>query len=212
MALKSFQELLNVDVLPHCDVRVGKDENGRKIEIPYLNWAKCLCLLYEHGAENAYFEPMQENGSFLISCGETQNKDGRVCGSYFVKVRIHIDDMEFEQAQPLMNGSLVVYNDTLNQLRISNTHARAFVKGVAVRTGLGLKLWMKEDSTDTTDDPSLHDPLKVRQHIEELVTTKIKRGMTQDEILAGMGVNQKSFDATMRALNNAAYLIGNLKK
>ena len=213
MGLKPYSELIKIDVLPYCDTREGKDDRGQKIKIPYLNWAKCLDLLHENGAQDVYFEPVENiDGTFLFSSAQTQNKDGRLCGNYFVKVKIHIDTLSFVQSHPLMNGVLVVYPETLNQLRISNAHARAFVKGVATRTGLGLKLWMSEDMPESVDDPSMHSPVKVKQYIEELITAKIKRGMQYEDILADMGVSQKQFDLTLRALDNAAYLIGALSK
>lgn len=213
MGLKNYDELRKIDVIPFCDTREAKDDKGRKVQVPYLNWAKCVDLLHQYGAADVYFDPVENaDGTFLFSSAQTQNKDGRQCGSYFVKVNIHIDERSFIQSYPLMNGALVVYADTLNQLRISNAHARAFVKGVAVRTGLGLQLWMSEDPTDTTEDLSLHSPLKVKQHIEELLTAKIQRGMKYDDILADMQIGKKQFDIVLKALDNAAYLIGALSK
>lgn len=213
MGLKPYSELIKIDILPFCDARDGNDDKGQKVKIPYLNWAKCVDLLHENGAQDVYFEPVENtDGTFLFSSAQTQNKDGRLCGNYFVKVNIHIDNLSFIQSLPLMNGALVVYADTLNQLRISNAHARAFVKGVAIRTGLGLKLWMSEDMPETVDDPSMHNPIKVKQYIEELLTAKIKRGMQYEDILADMNLNKKQFDIVLKALDNAAYLIGVLSK
>ncbi len=213
MGLKPYSELIKIDVLPFCDTRDGKDDKGQKIKIPYLNWAKCVDLLHENGAQDVYFEPVENtDGTFLFSSAQTQNKEGKQCGNYFVKVNIHIDDLSFTQSHPLMNGAYVVYTDTLNQLRISNAHARAFVKGVAVRTGLGLKLWMSEDVPETADDVSTHNPMKVKQYIEELLTAKIRQGMQYEDILADINFNKKQLDIVLRALDNAAYLIGALSK
>ena len=213
MGLKPYSELIKIDVLPFCDTRDGKDDKGQKIKIPYLNWAKCVDLLHENGAQDVYFEPVENtDGTFLFSSAQTQNKDGKQCGNYFVKVNIHIDDLSFTQSHPLMNGAFVVYTEMLNQLRISNAHARAFVKGVAIRTGLGLKLWMSEDTPETVDDASMHSPMKVKQYIEELLTAKIRRGMQYEDILADINFNKKQLDIVLRALDNAAYLIGALSK
>lgn len=33
--LKSWNEMRKIDVLPFCDKRDAKDDNGRKIEVPY---------------------------------------------------------------------------------------------------------------------------------------------------------------------------------
>lgn len=57
MALKNFNELVQVDVRPLCDYRDAKDENGKPVKVPYLSWAKCAKLLHENGAENVWYAP-----------------------------------------------------------------------------------------------------------------------------------------------------------
>lgn len=214
--LKPYEELRKIDVLPFCDRREAKDDRGKKILIPYLNWAKCVELLHSNGASEVWFDPIEDaNGSLVWSSAQTANKDGRRCGNYFVKVNIHIDDKEFVQTYPLMNGANIVYEDTLNQLRISNAHARAFVKGVAIRTGLGFGLWLDESDTEPTsmkEDLSEHNPLKVREYIEKLMTDKIRRGTSEDDILASMGINRKQFEIVLKSLTNAYALIAELRK
>lgn len=151
--LKPYNELVQVDVLPRCDYREAKDERGQKVKVPYLNWAVCKSMLHENGAETVYYTPLKTpEGSYLFGSREVANKDGRKTGCWFVSVEVHIDDLTFTMDMPLLNGSLVVYEDTLNQARISNAHARAFVKGVAIHTGLGFKLWMNEKDTDPAPD------------------------------------------------------------
>lgn len=57
--LKGFNELVQIDVLPFCDKRKAKDDNGKPIEVPYLPWAKCKMLLHENGAGEVYFVPLK---------------------------------------------------------------------------------------------------------------------------------------------------------
>lgn len=205
MFSKSFQEMREVDVTPYCDVRKGKDENGKSVDLLYLNWAKCKDLLHEHGAETVYFTPLRdENGSYVFTSKEVANKDGRVCGCYFVSVEIHIDDRTFTMDMPLMNGSLVVYDDTMNQLRISNSHARAFVKGVAIHTGLGFGLWVKDETTEA-DDLSGHNIYSIKRRIQELVTSKMQ-SRSLPEILAAMDLKEKAFEGIMKSFDNIAVL------
>ena len=147
--LKSFAELRKIDVLPYCETREAKDENGKKIQVPYLNWAKCKDLLHENGAEVVYFEAIvNENGStlFMTDVPFTDSK-GNQNRCFEERVKIVIDDLEFTQNYPLLNGVYVVREDTINQLRLSNAQARAFVNGVAIRTGLGFGLWVTDDET-----------------------------------------------------------------
>lgn len=214
--LKKFDELYKIDVSPFCDKKKGKDDNGRVIDIPYLNWAKCVTLLHDNGAETVYYTPVKNaEGGYLFSSRETHNKDGRTTGCYFVSVEIHIDDLVFTQDMPLLNGNLVVYDDTLNQLRISNAHARAFVKGVAIRTGLGFSLWAGDDEGEKAEneDLSIHNIQKIKQRMEQLITRKMQSGMTEEDIAKACGASKNKFREIMTVcFNNIAKLENELKK
>lgn len=212
--LKPYSELSKIDVMPFCRKRKAKDENGKTIEVPYLSWAKCKALLHENGAETVYFTPLQnQDGSFVFCSKEVQNKDGRKCGCYFVAVDIHIDDLTFRMDMPLLNGSIVVYEDTLNQLRISNAHARAFVKGVAIYTGLGFGLWVNEDDTDNApDDLSIHSILAIKTRIEQLITAKLQSGLSYEDMIGALGISRKQFENTLKSIDNVAWLEKELQK
>lgn len=213
MALKSFKELYDLDVSGFCDQREAKDDKGKKILVPYLNWAKCVELLHEHGAEVVYYTPLRgPDGSYLFQSKEVENKDKRKTGCYFVSVEIHIDDLVFTMDMPLMNGSIVVYDDTLNQLRIANCHARAFVKGVAIRTGLGFKLWVNDKDTDPApDDLSSHSIMAIKQRVEQLITAKLQAGADMDDIYHALGISKKQFDSTMLAFQNIQFIENKLR-
>lgn len=201
--LKSFAELRKIDVLPYCEKRDAKDENGRKIEVPYLNWAKCKDLLHENGAEVVYFEPLvNENGStlFMTDVPFTDSK-GNKNRCFEVRVKIVIDDLEFTQNYPLLNGVYVVREDTINQLRLSNAQARAFVKGVAIRTGLGFGLWVTDDETiqkNGEEDLYFHNILKVKERMERLITAKMDSGLTVQRICEQLKIDEDQFNVYMK--------------
>lgn len=215
MALLPYEELVKIDVLPRCDMRKAKDDNGKTIEVPYLNWATCIELLHENGAKDVWYTPRwnAEHGYLFVSA-EVSNKDGRKTGCYFVSVDIHIDDMNFTMDMPLLNGSLVVYEDTLNQLRISNSHARAFVKGVAIRTGLGFNLWAKERDTDSAaDDLSMHDIRAIKTRIDQLMTAKMQRqNLSQEDVCDRLKINKRQLGQIITAFDNIYWLESELKK
>ena len=197
--LKSFNELGKLDVRPFCDVRDAKDENGKVIKVPYLSWARCVKLLHENGAETVWYAPVEcpETKTYLWPQAKVVTSKGRETDCLFVRVLIHIDDTEYTYDTPLLNGSLVVYSDTLNQLRINNAMARAFVKGVAVRTGLGFDLWAEGDSDDGEDDLSRHSIWAVKERIERLITTKERNGLDHRDLLSGLGINDKQLQKLM---------------
>lgn len=215
MPLLNYKELSKVDVLPFCDYRKAKDDKGKTIDVPYLNWAKCIELLHQYGADTVYYTPLKApNGSYLFESKIVNNKDGRTTGCYFVSVEIYIDDSVFIMDMPLLNGSLVVYDDTLNQLRISNCHARAFVKGVAIHTGLGFSLWVSDKDSDAgNDDLSGHNIYAIKQRIEMLITAKMSTGgMSQKELFDVINISEKQFNLIMKAFDNIAILEDRLRR
>ena len=187
MAIKSYAEMRKIDVLPHCEFREAKDDKGRKIEVPYLNWAKCKELLHENGAETVYFEPcVNANGSSLIMSDQVfydKNETPNRC--YEVRVKIVIDDLEFEAQYPLMNGSNPVKDNSLTQQRLWNAQTRAFVKGVAMRTGLGFGLWVSGDEADDkapVEDLNSHSLWAIKERMQQAYTKAMIKGLSTGDI------------------------------
>lgn len=184
--LKSFNELRKVDVTPYCDMREAKDDKGKTIQVPYLNWAKCKDLLHQNGAEVVYFEPCtNENGSSLFMSSEVfTDSKGNTNRCYEVRVRITIDELTFEAQFPLMNGSNPVKDNSLTQQRLWNSQTRAFVKGVAMRTGLGFDLWLDdEESKSTEEDLTKHNIFAIKERFMQEYTRVLRdKHLTTKEI------------------------------
>lgn len=175
--IKSYAEMRQVDVSSFVEKRDGND---------YLNWARCKELLHQNGAEVVYFEPcVNEKGSslFMSDLVFTDSK-GNTNRCYEVRVHIVIDELEFEAQYPLMNGSNPVKDNSLSQQRVWNAQTRAFVKGVAMRTGLGFDLWLKNmDDVDTEEDLSKHNLFAIKERFQQEYTRVIKnKRMSTSEI------------------------------
>lgn len=179
MALKSFDELRKLDVSKYI-----KERDKAK----YLPWAVCVDLLHQNGAEYVDFEPLTNaNGSSLFMSEKTfTDKNGNTNNCYEVAVRVTIDDLVFVQREPLMNASNPVKDNSMSQQRLGNAQKRAFVKGVAIRTGLGFGLWSDDigDIEDTVDDLSKHSLQAIKDRILEKVTALMKRNISEDDIAA----------------------------
>lgn len=137
--LKSYNEMRQIDVTPHCEERDG---------MLYLNWAKCIDLLHEHGAEKVYWTPIpdERTGSSLRmteQAFEDKNKVTNRC--YETRIRVVVDDNVWEMQSPVMNGSNPVKDNSMSQQRVWNSMCRSFVKCIAIHTGLGFNLWLKEE-------------------------------------------------------------------
>ncbi len=177
--LKSYKDLREVDVSKWVEER-DKAE--------YLNWAKVIDLLHENGAEKVYFEPIaNENGSSLyMSTQEYTDTKGNKNRVYETAVKIVIDDLEFIQRGPVMNGSNPVKDNSMSQQRLWNCQTRLFVKGVAIRTGLGFDLWLKDELKNAKDnwedDLTKHDIFKIKERCQQIYTKKLKDGLSVKEI------------------------------
>ena len=187
MAIKSYAKMRKIDVIPYCDYREAKDDKGKKIQVPYLNWARCKELLHEHGAETVYFEPcVNANGSSLFMSDQVfMDKNEVTNRCYEVRVKIVIDDLEFEAQYPLMNGSNPVKDNSMTQQRLWNAQTRAFVKGVAMRTGLGFGLWVTGDEAEDkspVEDLSSHNLYAIKERMQIAYTNAIKKGMSTGDI------------------------------
>lgn len=140
--LKHYNEMRKIDVRPYC---------SRRDNITYLNWAMCMKLLHDNGAEKVYWEPIpnEKTGNSLRASEETfTDEKGGVNRCYETRIRVVIDDLVFEMQTPVMNGVHPVKDNSMNQQRVWNSMCRAFVKGVAIHTGLGFDLWLKEEYND----------------------------------------------------------------
>lgn len=166
--LKSYEELRKIDVTPYCEPREG---------FLYLNWAKCIELLHDNGAQKVYFTPIpdERTGSSLRMTDRefTDGKSTNKC--YETRIKVVIDDLEFEMQTPVMNGKNPVKDNSMNQNRVWTSMCRAFVKGVAIYTGLGFSLWLKEetqkgtfeDDIPTDDRPADSVQVKCLEHYAE---------------------------------------------
>lgn len=190
MSIKTYAEMRKVDVSSYTEKRDGND---------YLNWAMCKELLHQNGAEVVYFEPcVNENGSSLFM-SEQVFTDGKGNSNRCYEVRVHIviDDLEFDAQFPLMNGSNPVKDNSMSQQRVWNAQTRAFVKGVAIRTGLGFDLWLKNDieGKSTEDDLSKHSLFACKERTQIAYTKLIKKGMSTKDIAEKLGKSEDEVKA-----------------
>ena len=137
--LKDYEEMRKIDVTPYCEERDG---------MTYLNWAKCIDLLHENGAKKVYWIPIpdEKTGSSLRMVDTVfTDKQGNTNKCYETRIKVVIDDNEYEMQSPVMNGSYPVKDNSMSQQRVWNSMCRSFVKCVAIHTGLGFNLWLKEE-------------------------------------------------------------------
>lgn len=160
--LKPYSELRKVDISRYCMEREG---------IKYLNWAKCIDILREYGAEEVYFEPIpnpKTGGSLYYTDLEFEDKSGIRNRCYETRIRVVIDGKEYIMQSPVMNGSNPVKDNSMNQQRVWNSMTRSFVKCVAIHTGLGFDLWLKEEQKPFDNVIPGNEPLASKAQIQTL--------------------------------------------
>lgn len=183
--LKSYNEMRKIDVRPYCKKRDG---------IEYLNWAKCIELLRENGAEKVYWEPIpnKSNGSSLIMSEMTfTDSKGVTNRCYETRIRVVIDDNEYEMQTPVTNGSNPVRDNSMTQQRVWNSMCRAFVKCVAIHTGLGFDLWIKEENRSDMTIPTTLEKTASESKIKTLKNLCYKHGIDGDK---WVDMNNKTWD------------------
>jgi len=177
MALKTWSEMKSIDVAPFCKKRDGMD---------YLNWAKCIELLHEHGAEEVRFEPVpMPNGSSLIMSDKVfTDKNGVANQCYETRIKVTIDGKEYFMQTPVMNGSNPVKDNSMSQIRVWNSMCRAFVKCVAINTGLGFDLWVKEENKADLNIPDTLQKRASSAKIKTLQNLCMSHGLDGDKWVA----------------------------
>ena len=190
--IKSFNEMRAIDISPYVKERDG---------ISYLPWARCKDILHKNGAEKVYFEPVlsKEGSSLFMTEKEFVDKDKKTNRCYEVEVKIVIDDLTFNMRSPLMNGANPVKDNSLSQQRVWNAQTRAFVKGVAIHTGLGFDLWLDDEAlppeTDETDDINSHNIMTIKKRCQELYTSKMMKNMSTKDIAEALGKTEDEVKA-----------------
>lgn len=146
--LRPYKELRDIDVSEYCEDREG---------IKYLNWAKCIDLLHAYGAEEVYFEPIpnpKTGGSLYYTDLEFADSKGNINRCYETRIKVVIDGKEYTMQSPVMNGTNPVKDNSMSQQRVWNSMTRSFVKCVAIHTGLGFNLWLKEEQKPFSNVPA----------------------------------------------------------
>ena len=181
--LKPYSELRKIDVTPYIKKRDGAD---------YLPWATVVDLLHEHGAEKVFFSPVyNEDGSSLFMSNQTfTDKSGIANRCYEVRIEVTVDDDTFIYSYPLLNGINPVKDNSLNQNVVFKAMARAFVKAIALRYGLGFSLWAKDEIDDEQDseDLSKHHIYAIKERFMQEYTRLIKKGMSTKDIADALGM------------------------
>lgn len=184
MGLKSWNEMRKLDITKHVKKRDGAD---------YLPWASCLKLLYENGAEKVISETLtDERGSSLFMSEQIfTDKNGGTNRCYEVRVRVTIDNDVYTFSYPVLNGINAVRDALMNQNAVHKSQMRAFVKCVAINTGLGFDLWLDDaDIENDTDDLSKHNLFSIKERLQIAYTKAFKKGMTTKEIAEKVGMTE----------------------
>ena len=184
--LKSWNEMRSLDISKYVKKREKAD---------YLPWASCLKLLYENGAENVRIRTLTDaNGSSLFMSDQTfADKNGETNRCYEVRLEVVVDGSTYGMSYPVMNGINPVRDKLMNQNAVHKAQMRAFVKCVAINTGLGFDLWLDDaDIADDVDDLSKHSIYAIRERMQQAYTKLVKRGLSTSEIAKMMGTSEQT--------------------
>ena len=181
--LKSWNEMRKLDISKYVKKRDGAD---------YLPWAECLKLLYENGAEKVKITPQTtDNGSSLFMSDQVfTDKNGNTNRCYEVLVAVEIDENRYLISYPVMNGINAVRDNLMNQNAVHKAQMRAFVKCVAINTGLGFDLWRDDSDIEEAEDLTKHNLFAIKERMQQAYTRAFKKGMTTKEIATAVGMTE----------------------
>ena len=173
--LKSWNEMRSLDIRKYVKQRDKAD---------YLPWASCLMLLHENGADEVqFFAETNKDGSSLFMADKMFGKEGKANQCYEVRVRVSIDGKEYALSYPVLNGIHPVNDGAMNQNAVHKAQMRAFVKCVAINTGLGFDLWMDDaDIENDVEDLSKHSLWAIKERMQQAYTRAVKNGMSTGDI------------------------------
>lgn len=205
--VKPFGEMLRLDL----DTYVSKKPVFKKNkasgqydkvgELDYLNWADCLMLLHENGAESVRFGNVKSAGDhpvFLLNGGVP-----------FVRVFVEVDGDRRELDYPVIDGSANVTVEKMTQGDVHNATQRGFVKCVAINWGLGLSLWQKEERDEAQrrrpeDNLEYHNIMAIKTRVERYITGKLQGGMSMEDILSILQLSQAQYRNIMKYFDGIA--------
>lgn len=206
MPIKPFSELVALDLTENVSKKPvfkknkqgGYDKVG---ELDYLNWADCLSLLYQNGAEKVLFGNVrsgEDHPLFLIN--------GTVP---FVRVYVEVDGDRRELDFPVIDGANDISMEKLKQSDIHNATQRGFVKCVAINWGLGLSFWQREDKEEEkrrkpSDNLEFHSIMAIKTRVDRFITGKLQSGMSMEDILSGLQLSQAQFNTVMKYFDGIA--------
>lgn len=173
--LKSFDEMLKVDVTPFIEKRDGAD---------YISWTTVVKLLHLNGAQKVWWDTIQSPSghSIFMTDHVFVDKNGKTNRCYEIRVKLQVDDDEFTYTYPIMNGIHPVKDDLMNQVAVEKAKQRALVKAVAIRYGLGFNVWAKEEIEDDSEDLYKHNLKSIEERVQQIYTRLVRKGMTTNEI------------------------------
>ena len=115
-----------------------------------------------------------------------QDKNGVTNRCYETRIKVVIDDNEYEMQSPVMNGANPVKDNSMSQQRVWNSMCRSFVKCVAIHTGLGFDLWLTEEmqpfsnQIPVTSEPAGADKIKVLKNLGKKHKIKMEEWLAQN--------------------------------
>jgi len=192
--IKSYNEMRKIDISAYTEKRDGAD---------YLNWARCIDLLHVNGAEKVYFEPVTNANSSSLFMSEQVFTDSKSNTNrcYEIEIKVIVDENEWKFRSPLMNGSNPVKDNSVSQQRVWNAQTRAFVKCIAIHTGLGFDLWLKGEAAEKDDDEdnlSIHSMMKIKERVERLITLKMEGGKSLSDICSSLKIDEEQMGIYMK--------------
>lgn len=129
--------------------------------------------------------------------------------SQFVRIKAVYRFLDMEN--PAEYVEVTAYGDGVDSLDKAPGKATTYADKYALMKAYKIETGDDSDRS-ASDDLSGHDIWKIKQRVDLLMTEKMSRGMSEEELIASMGITKKQFDACMNAFQNVAAIEAKLRK
>ena len=178
--LKDFKPLSELDISQYVSQRAANKERTKMLD--YISWADMLILLHEQGAEQVRYGNLYNTQGHSVFLSPVNNAPE-------VHVFVEIDGARYELSYPVIQGVQDITMESLTQNKIHKATQRAFVKCVSINTGLGIKLWQKEEREgNQPEDVSMYGSLK---RVKEKYSRAVKKLGNADSVNKALGLTRK---------------------
>lgn len=127
----------------------------------------------------------------------------------FIRIKVKYVFVNLDSPEQVV--SVVSYGDGVDSLDKAPGKAMTYADKYALMKAYKMVTGDDPDQ-NASDDLEGHDIWKIQERVQRLLTSKMKNGMSEEELISAMGMTAKEFRICTNSFNNVAALEAKLRK